>query len=119
MLEYRQLRRFDRPRGQAVAAKQQDQEYALPIAGHVQDSTSDGAVELGAGDFKYRVSGDNWGVLPDGWVYREATAVAVDQQDRIYVFNRRRKGMLDNLPLDVQEKVAKSAPRHRPFVVRG
>ena len=58
------------------------------MAGHVEDGASDGAVELGEGDFKYRVSRDNWGVLPDGWVYREATAVAVDQQDRIYVFNR-------------------------------
>ena len=36
---------------------------------------------IGTGDFTYEVSGDNWGHLPDGWSYREATAVAVDSKD--------------------------------------
>jgi DNA-binding beta-propeller fold protein YncE len=35
----------------------------------------------------YRVL-DEWGTLPDGWRYLEATAVAVDSKDRVYVFNR-------------------------------
>jgi DNA-binding beta-propeller fold protein YncE len=35
----------------------------------------------------YRVL-DEWGTLPDGWRYVEATAVAVDSKDRVYVFNR-------------------------------
>ena len=44
--------------------------------------------QLGSGEYTYEVSGDNWGELPDGWVYREATAVAVDSSDNVYVFNR-------------------------------
>ncbi len=45
-------------------------------------------VQLGSGEYTYEVSGDNWGELPEGWVYREATAVAVDSRDNVYVFNR-------------------------------
>ncbi len=45
-------------------------------------------VQLGSGEYTYEVSGDNWGELPEGWVYREATAVAVDSSDNVYVFNR-------------------------------
>jgi DNA-binding beta-propeller fold protein YncE len=44
--------------------------------------------QLGSGEYTYEVSGDNWGELPDGWIYREATAVAVDSSDNVYVFNR-------------------------------
>ena len=29
-----------------------------------------------------------WGTLPDGWSFVEATAVAVDAQDNVWVFNR-------------------------------
>ena len=36
---------------------------------------------------KYSVVSD-WGQLPDGWTFYEATSVAVDSQDRVYVFNR-------------------------------
>ena len=43
---------------------------------------------LGSGRFTYEVSGENWGNLPDGWHYREATAVAVDSKDDVHVFNR-------------------------------
>ena len=43
---------------------------------------------LGSGEFTYDVSGDDWGSLPDGWTYKEATAVAVDASDNVYVFNR-------------------------------
>ena len=45
-------------------------------------------VTLGSGQFTYEVSGENWGNLPEGWAYKEATAVAVDSKDAIYVFNR-------------------------------
>jgi hypothetical protein len=45
-------------------------------------------VKLGSGDFTYDVSGENFGNLLDGWSYKEATAVAVDSKDNIYVFNR-------------------------------
>lgn len=43
---------------------------------------------LGSGRFTYEVSGENWGKLPEGWFYREATAVDVDSKDNVYVFNR-------------------------------
>ena len=36
---------------------------------------------------RYSVVAD-WGKLPSGWSYYEATSVAVDSQDRVYVFNR-------------------------------
>lgn len=45
-------------------------------------------VRLGSGEYTYEVSGENWGELPDGWVYQEATAVAVDSKDNVYVHNR-------------------------------
>ncbi|PYM31368.1 MAG: hypothetical protein DME15_18045 [Candidatus Rokuibacteriota bacterium] len=31
---------------------------------------------------------EGWGRLPEGWSYVEATSVAVDQKDNVYVFNR-------------------------------
>ena len=43
---------------------------------------------LGSGRFTYDVSGEDWGKLPEGWTYKEATAVAVDSGDNVYVFNR-------------------------------
>ena len=50
---------------------------------------SDGeSVILGEGDFSYKVSGTNWGTLPEGWVYKEATSVAINSKDEVYVFNR-------------------------------
>lgn len=45
-------------------------------------------VKLGSGEFTYDVSGENFGDLLDSWSYKEATAVAVDSKDNIYVFNR-------------------------------
>src|SRR6478752_43493 len=42
---------------------------------------------LGDGRFRYEVKGD-WGQLPDGWALNDVAAVAVDKQDRVYVFNR-------------------------------
>ena len=43
---------------------------------------------LGSADFKYKVSGTDWGYLPEGWHYGEATSVASDSKDNIYIFNR-------------------------------
>lgn len=45
-------------------------------------------VSLGSGSFTYEVSGENWGGIPADWTYKEATAVAVDSKDNVYVFNR-------------------------------
>jgi DNA-binding beta-propeller fold protein YncE len=44
--------------------------------------------QLGNERFTYEVSGNNWGDLPEGWYYREATAVDVDSGDNVYVYNR-------------------------------
>ena len=43
---------------------------------------------LESGELKYEVSGRDWGDLPEGWTYKEATAVALDSKDNVYVFNR-------------------------------
>ena len=43
---------------------------------------------LGSGELRYETTGQDWGELPDGWTYKEATAVAVDSNDNVHVFNR-------------------------------
>jgi DNA-binding beta-propeller fold protein YncE len=63
-------------------------EGGLPRAGHREEDGPRGPVTLGSDDYRYVVSGENWGRLPDDWRYNEATAVAVDRHDRVYVFNR-------------------------------
>lgn len=45
-------------------------------------------VTLGDGQYTYATTGANWGTLPAGANYKEATSVAVDSQDNVYVFNR-------------------------------
>ena len=45
-------------------------------------------VTLGDGQYTYATTGANWGNLPAGANYKEATSVAVDSQDNVYVFNR-------------------------------
>ncbi|HEX7811205.1 MAG TPA: peptidyl-alpha-hydroxyglycine alpha-amidating lyase family protein [Burkholderiales bacterium] len=42
---------------------------------------------LGSGAFRYQVN-EHWAQLPDGWSFRDVAAVAVDHEDRVYVFNR-------------------------------
>lgn len=37
---------------------------------------------------------DRWAQLPDGWSWTEATAIACDRHDRVYVFNRGEHPML-------------------------
>ena len=44
-------------------------------------------VKLGSGPFAYEVAVD-WEKLPPGYSWTDAAAVAVDSQDRVYVFNR-------------------------------
>ena len=62
-------------------------------------------VLLGAGPFTYEVSGEEWGRLPEGWAYREATALALDSRDRLHVFNR---GSHPVIVLDVDGNVVDS-----------
>jgi len=45
-------------------------------------------VRLGSGEYEYEVSGDEWGKLPDGWLYEQIGCVAVDSRDNLYVFTR-------------------------------
>ena len=49
---------------------------------------------LGTGAFTYETTGQDWGDLPADWTLKEATAVAVDAQDRVFVFNRGTHPML-------------------------
>ena len=42
---------------------------------------------LGSGEHRYRVV-ENWAKLPPGWNLTDVASVAVDSNDRIYVFNR-------------------------------
>ncbi len=44
-------------------------------------------VRLGSGQFTYEVA-VNWEKLPPGYSWREVSSVAVDSNDRVYVFNR-------------------------------
>jgi sugar lactone lactonase YvrE len=44
-------------------------------------------IRLGSGAFTYEVIGD-WAKLPEGWSFLEVADVAVDSQDRVYVFSR-------------------------------
>jgi hypothetical protein len=44
-------------------------------------------VRLGSGEYVYEVV-PAWGELPDGWVMSDVGGVAIDSQDRVYVFNR-------------------------------
>jgi DNA-binding beta-propeller fold protein YncE len=63
-------------------------ETGFPRDGHRAEDGPPGPVILGTGDYRYEVTGANWGNLPEGWFYTEAAAVAVDGRDRVYVFNR-------------------------------
>ena len=45
------------------------------------------ATILGSGQFRYEVIED-WAKLPDGWLFKDVAAVAIDHKDRVYVFNR-------------------------------
>ena len=42
---------------------------------------------VGSGKFTYRLV-EGWGKLPEGWIFTQVAGVVVDQDDKIYVFNR-------------------------------
>ena len=42
---------------------------------------------VGSGDFTFEVV-ESWGSCPDGWKLGWIAAVAVDSQDRVYLYNR-------------------------------
>ena len=68
--------------------KEQDWEFGIREEGHTSQDGSEVPIVLGENGFNYELTGENWGNLPEGWVYKEATAVGVDSKDRVYVFNR-------------------------------
>jgi hypothetical protein len=77
-----------RPRNLRAPTEQETHwEYGLNLNRETTTAPSHPVI-LGDGSFRYEVSGGNWGDLPDGWVYKEATSVAVDSNDKVYVFNR-------------------------------
>ena len=71
-----------------MVEQQQDWEYGLRTEGHGAGSQGAGPVVLGENGFNYRVSGENFGQLPEGCVYKEGTSVDVDSENQVYVFNR-------------------------------
>ncbi|MEE2885197.1 MAG: peptidyl-alpha-hydroxyglycine alpha-amidating lyase family protein [Chloroflexota bacterium] len=74
--------------------QREDWEFGLPTDGHMSSEEPKEDIILGDAPFKYSLSGKNWGNLPDGWVYKEATAVDVDSNDNVYVFNRGTKPVI-------------------------
>ena len=48
---------------------------------------------LGDEDYRYEEL-DDWAQLPDGWSFKEVADVAVDADDRVYVFNRSNHPMM-------------------------
>ena len=63
-------------------------EFGLRTEGHIGEARNTESVILGEGKYQYRLSGKDWGELPNGWTYKEATSVAVDHSDNIWIFNR-------------------------------
>ena len=63
-------------------------EYGLRIDEHINSEKQMGEVILGEGSLQYTVDGQNWGGLSEQIVYKEATSVAVDSADNVYVYNR-------------------------------
>lgn len=45
------------------------------------------SVVLGSGDYAFRPQ-DQWAKLPDGWQLGDVAGIAVDEKDRVYLFNR-------------------------------
>lgn len=58
-----------------------------PTLRNVLNATDSGATIVGQGSLRYAAS-EGWLKLPEGWDLVEVAAVAIDSQDRVYVFNR-------------------------------
>ena len=71
-----------------MVEKDPDWEFGIRTEGHQDVGIDPKSVVLGENGFEYALSGDNWGNLPEGWVYREGISVAIDSNDQGYVFNR-------------------------------
>ena len=51
------------------------------------------SIVVGEGQFTYEVA-EGWGELPEGWKFTQVAGIAVDSQDRVYVFNRSEHPMI-------------------------
>ena len=71
-----------------MVEKEPDWEFGIRAEGHQDIGVGPEEVILGENGFEYSISGNNWGNLPEGWVYKEGTSVAIDSNDQVYVFNR-------------------------------
>jgi DNA-binding beta-propeller fold protein YncE len=71
-----------------MSEKEKNWEFGLGTEGHTVGDDLQGKIVLGENNFQYLADGLDWGNLPEGWTYKEATAVAIDSRDRVFVFNR-------------------------------
>ena len=85
-----------------MAAIEPDWEFGIRSDGHQDMGNESETVTLGAEGFEYSASGVNWGDLPEGWVYKEGTSVAVASNHGGYVFNR---GTCQMIVFDTDGKV--------------
>jgi sugar lactone lactonase YvrE len=60
-------------------------------------------VLVGSGDARYAPA-EGWEQLPAGWSHPDSVGVAVDAQDRVYVFNRGQSPRSDDHPVIVYER---------------
>ena len=49
---------------------------------------------MGTKPYSYHVDGKEWGKIPNDWTLKEATAVAVNSNDEVIVFNRGTKPII-------------------------
>ena len=45
------------------------------------------SIKVGSGDYTYELV-EGWAKLPEGWKFTQVAAVAVDEDDLVYAFNR-------------------------------
>ena len=67
-------------------------EYGLPS--HENMTVNGESIIMGTKPYSYHVDGKEWGELPKEWTLKEATAVAVNSNDEVIVFNRGTKPII-------------------------
>ena len=67
-------------------------EYGLPS--HENMAINEESLIMGTKPYSYHVDGKEWGKIPNDWTLKEATAVAVNSNDEVIVFNRGTKPII-------------------------
>tara|TARA_B110000116_G_scaffold41968_1_gene34342 strand:+ start:134 stop:1162 length:1029 start_codon:yes stop_codon:yes gene_type:complete len=67
-------------------------EYGLPS--HENMAINGESLIMGTKPYSYHVDGKEWGKIPKDWTLKEATAVAVNSNDEVIVFNRGTKPII-------------------------